>query len=578
MFSRYFQQELSNLRDLAAEFAKEYPALAPMLGTPTTDPDVERLLEGVAFLTGLVREKIDDELPEIIQGLMELIFPHYLRPIPSTTIVAFTPKPSLKETYTVPAGASLASKPVDGAQCFFRTCYDVEAHPLKLNAAYFEQPPGQAPSIVLAFEMVGLELADWGAEKLRLHLAGDYPAAANIYYLLNNHLESVKLSGEGAGSAVRVLGPESVTPVGFGDDEGMIPYPSQSFTGYRILQEFFILPQKFLFVDVGGFDKWTRRGAGSRFKMVFELKGLPFPPPRITADNFVLFAAPAVNVFPHEADPIVLDHRRNEYRVRAGGGAKAPYQVYSVDRVVGYQQGSVRPRNYQKFEMFQMESSNQPVYHVSFKRSPVGNAIDAMLSFTYPPGSDEPVPETLSIQLSCTNGDMAERLQIGDVSRSTSTSPELLEFRNIRPPTASVLPPLDKTLLWRLLSLYSLNYLPIAEANNLKSLLRLYIFAESRDQSTTYANNRRVEGVSGLEVKAEDRLVAGYMMRGQSLTLRIKSDHFASDGDLYLFGTVLHNFFSSYASLNSFTRFRVEEVLKGDVYSWPEKIGDRPLI
>lgn len=574
MFNRYFQQELTNLRELAAEFSKAHPALAPMLKGPTTDPDVERLLEGVAFLVGLLREKIDDEIPEIIQGLMQLVFPHYLRPLPSSTIIAFTPKPNLKQTYKVPSGITIASKSREGSQSIFKTCYDLEIHPLKITNASFDQPAGRPPAITLSMELFGLDLSNWELESLGFYLAQDYPSASNIYLLLMKHLQDITVIPAEGGNPV-ILDTDSLSPVGFAEDEAMIPYPPQSFPGYRILQEFFILPQKYLFFKLKGWEKWTNRGSGSRFDIVFELKDLPFPPPKIKTEDFVLFATPAINVFAHDADPILLDHKRNEYRVRAG---VTDYQVYSVDQVVGYQQGTVKSRDYEPFDLFHMQSSENPIYHVSFKKSPIGNTIDALLSFTYPQQSAAPVPETLSIKLTCSNGDMAENLQIGDISQSTSDSPELLEFKNIRPTTANVLPPLGKTLLWRFLSLYSLNYFSIAHEDNIKTLLKLYIFSESRDQATVYANERRVEGISGLEVNNVDRLVEGYLMRGQEIKIKIKSDHFASDGDLYLFGSVLDNFFSSYASLNSFTSFMVDEVLKGDIYKWPAKIGDRPLI
>ena len=161
MINKYYQQELSHLRDLAVEFSKAHPALAPMLSGASQDPDVERLLEGTAFLTGMLRQKLDDEFPEVVHGLMSLIFPHYLRPIPATTIMAFTPKPSLMETLTIPAGTALNSIPVDGTKCTFRTCYDVQVSPMQITRARVEDQPGRAPSLSPGFraerpESVGL--------------------------------------------------------------------------------------------------------------------------------------------------------------------------------------------------------------------------------------------------------------------------------------------------------------------------------------------------------------------------------------------------------------------------------------
>ena len=106
-FNKYYQRELQNLRDLAREFSKVHPAIAPLLSGPTSDPDVERLLEGVAFLTGLLNQKLEDDFPQIIHGLMDVLFPNYLKPVPSSSLVIFTPKPSLMESITVPAGTPL---------------------------------------------------------------------------------------------------------------------------------------------------------------------------------------------------------------------------------------------------------------------------------------------------------------------------------------------------------------------------------------------------------------------------------------------------------------------------------------
>ena len=121
MLNRYYEQELGHLRELAAEFSKAYPALAPMLAGPSSDPDVERLLEGVAFLTGLVRSRVDDDFPEFMQALGNLIFPHHLRS-PSLPMIVFEPKVLNEPAWLKPASVPV---PVDG------TLQDlpVEVHP-----------------------------------------------------------------------------------------------------------------------------------------------------------------------------------------------------------------------------------------------------------------------------------------------------------------------------------------------------------------------------------------------------------------------------------------------------------------
>jgi type VI secretion system protein ImpG len=292
----------------------------------------------------------------------------------------------------------------------------------------------------------------------------------------------------------------------------------------------------------------------------------------------MLFVSPAVNLFPHEADPIVVDHRQPEYRVRPTDRVGGHYEVHSLERVVGLVQGSVEQREYVPFEFFGHHDREKPIYAVARRKSPVTQTLDLYLSLTYPPSSDFNSQETLSISLLCSNGTLPERLQLGDISQPTSTSPELAEFRNILPPTAQIQPPVGSDTLWHFLSHLSLNYLSVASVDNLKELLGLYVFPEGRDRAKTAANTKRVEGIQDLQVKSVDRLISGHMMRGREIRMKLRQDHFASPGDLFLFGTVMDHFLAVYSSINAFTRLFVEESITGETYTWPPRLGERFLV
>ena len=577
MFNRYFQDELANLRDLGAEFSESHPAIAPMLSGATTDPDVERLLEGVAFLTALMRQKLDDDFPEIIHELIRLIWPHYLRPIPSSTVVGFRPKPTLKQSASVPAGTHLNSVPVEGTSCTFRTCCDVELHPIELMEAGLVEAAGKPPAIRLVFELRGLKLEDWSPTTLRFFLAGDYREAADLYLLLRRYLRQVIITPLDGGHPIR-LSPENIQPVGFSGDEGLIPYPTRSFPGYRILQEYFVFPERFLFLDLLGWNRWVGRGGGNRFEVLFELDELPFNRPRIRKQHFVLSATPAVNIFPQDAEPIRIDHKSTEYPVRSTGGSPEHYQVYSIQRVVGFVQGTAEQRTFVPFDVFSPRGEGRPRYHLSVRQSPTKNVSEVYLSVAYPPEMKLAASETLSLQLECTNGALAENLQAGDISVPTSDSPEFAEFLNIRAPSAAVLPPLGKNLLWRLLSHLSLNYQSLGKAESLRAILELYVFEETRDRARVLANQKRISGIEDVSVSPTSKIVSGVMMRGQDILIRLREDHFAGPGDLFLFGSVLDSFLGSYASMNTYTQLTVEEVSRGDRYQWPARIGEHPLI
>ncbi|MCP4745881.1 MAG: type VI secretion system baseplate subunit TssF [Desulfobacteraceae bacterium] len=579
MFNHYFQQELSNLRDLGSEFSKKHPAVAPMLSGMSADPDVERLLEGVAFLTAMLRSKLDDDFPEIIHELFQLIWPHYLRPLPATSLIAFDPGASLTHTVTVPKGTMVSTDPkkTEGTPCNFKTCYDVDVHPVTLEKVSLSSKPGQPLSIDLDFELKDAKMEEWQPDVLRFHLGGDVKQAAEIYLLLMQYLVRVVITQNESGIEF-TLPKDSVKPAGFSTGEDLVPYPSQVFPGYRIIQEYFILPEKFLFFDLKGLKKWQRNLEDKNFTIKFVLKSFPQHPPKPRLENFVLSATPIVNIFDHDADPIRLDHRQFEYIVRPAGSNDLNYQVYSVTNVTGFIQGTAKERTYFPFEVFLPATETGPTYHTNIRQSPVRQGFDFYLSVAYPPGDGALATETLSVQLQCTNGVLTDNLQIGDICVPGGSMPGLVEFKNIRPPTSAILPPIGKNLLWKLLSHLCLNYKSLNNIDNLKALLSLYNFEENPDRPAFLANQKRLTGLQNIKTAHVDSLVNRIIMRGQEIHLDIRSDHFAGLGDLYLFSSVLDHFLGSYASLNSFTRLYVKETLKGEVYQWPARLGDHPLI
>jgi type VI secretion system protein ImpG len=577
LFNAYYQQELQNLRGLAKEFSKAHPAVAPLLSGPSSDPDVERLLEGVAFLTGLLHNKLDDDFPEIIHGLTDIIFPHYLRAIPSTSIVVFTPKQSLNEKIFVKAGTSLASIPVEGTKCIFRTCFDMEVHPLQLISTDLIQLSNNNYNIRLLLELKGLKISQWKPDSLSFFLGENYSQASNLYMLLRKYLKRIIIKSTDGGNQVS-LSPQSLISTGLKTENSLLPYPTNSFIGYRLLQEYFIQPQKFLFLELTGWEKWQNRGNGSRFEIIFELESLPIAPPKIKNENFRLFATPVINLFSDDSVQILLDHRTEKIRVRPSNKSKEHYQVFSVDNVIGYEQGNVNPKRYVPLELFSDYEGKKQVYQVVRSKSAIDNSTETYLSFTYPSTQKELKPETLSLNLTFTNGVLPERLQLGDICEQTSDSSGLLDFRNIIPPTPTIEPLLGKNMLWRLLSHLSINLLSVGNVDALKELLKLYIFQHEGSRTNIAANLKRIEGITDLNVKALDRMVNGIIMRGQKIEMTIRQDYFDGVGDLYLFGTVMDLFFSVYSSMNTFIQLEIKDSISGETFLWPARLGDRYLI
>lgn len=575
MFNKYYEQELQNLRELAVEFSRVHPAAAPMLSGPSADPDVERLLEGVAFLAGLLNKKLEDDFPEFAQALMGVVFPHYIRPIPSASIVVFSPKTSLKETVHVPKGTSVAAKPVDGTSCIFKTCFNLEVNPLRLVAAQWIELNARSGQVRVTLELNGLDAAKWSPKKLGFFLGGSYSQSADLYLMFTRYLRQITLKAAEGSEAT--LMPDCVKSAGFDMDNDLLLYPPQSFSGFRLLHEYFIFPHKFLFLELTGWEQWKNRGKGRAFEIIFEFNMPPFPVPRVSADTFILNATPVINIFKHDAEPVLYDHRLEKFRVRPSGKNRDHYQVFSVDRVTAQVQGSTQRKEYDPLELFKSKPGGAS-FQLMRSLSPVTNAPEAILYLSYPPDGAEPAKETISMGLTCTNGDLPEKLKSGDICMPTSDSPELLNFFNIIPPTSPIDPPSGENITWRFLSHLILNLLSIANRDNLKDLLQLYVFPESRDRAKVAANLKRIESIQDLKIRPADRLTAGIMTRGQAIELTARGDHFAGPGDLYIFGSVLDLFLGVYSSLNVFTQFSLKESLSGETTRWPARIGRRPLL
>jgi len=575
LYNKYYQHELFKLRELAKEFARAHPAAAPMLSSESVDPDVERLLEGTAFLTGHLHHKIDDDFPEVIHGLMDIVYPHYLRPIPSISIVSFTPKPSLIETIKIPFGTFLSSKEKNGIKCTFQTCFDLDVHPLKIINAKTIVKEKQY-RIILSFKLAGISLPQWNVDTISFSLAGSYSKTSDIFACFTKFLSKISIKDH-TGSEYHVFSETDLKPIGLDKKNSLFSYPAQSFSGFSLLQEYFIFPQKFLFFELSGFQNWKVRPDNNQFDIVFDFHEPLFDMPEVNTDNFSLFSIPVINSFPFEAEPVVIDHTKEKIRIKPSSKTGSGYQIYSVDKVVGYSQGSVKPIEYKPMDYYSFDTRNKSFYKAIRQVSPVTNKYEVYLNLTYKQEKTEYKQETLTIDLTCTNGALPEQLMPGDICEHTSNSPQLLNFKNITAPTTNVEPPLEGDTLWRLLSHMSLNLLSLQGAQSFREMLQLYIFQESRDKGMVTANIKRIQGISDFSIEKEDRLIKGMVVRGEKITVSLSKEGFASIGDVVVFGSVIDEFFSRYSSINSYTRLIINETISGESFSWAPRIGNKLL-
>ena len=306
---KFYNKELQFLQRSAATFAEANPKVAARLklGTDTVeDPHVGRLIEAVAFMNARIRKKLDDDFPELTEGMLGVLYPHYLAPIPSMSIVQFRSLPDLAKPHTIPPGTTLETESLAGEPCQFRTAYPVELLPVRVEEAQIIQGLRAAPSVsrelgasavlrlVLKCESDDINFAALAPSRLRFYLKGQDSIVHPLYSLLFNNVLKIAVADSDRDANALFLEREALLPVGFERDEGLLPYPARSLLGYRLLTEYFAFPQKFLFVDLTGLTKvW--KGRGGRLELFFYLDASDAELERgVSADTFALGCSPIV--------------------------------------------------------------------------------------------------------------------------------------------------------------------------------------------------------------------------------------------------------------------------------------------
>ncbi|MDX7798928.1 type VI secretion system baseplate subunit TssF [Aeromonas caviae] len=583
----YFRDELAFLRLQGREFADAYPELTRFLSEQNTDPDVERLLEGFAFLTGNLRAKIEDEFPELTHGLLNMLWPNYLRPVPSMTIMQFSVIPgAIAQPALVRQGCQLDSLPLDEVTCHFQTCHDTWVYPADIRHIA-AQSGNDLSTISLDIALhAPLPLSELQLDKLRFFLGGDSYTAYELYFWLSNQLSHIELEIDGKRFRQEA---KALKSVGFERDDALLPYPNNVYSGYRILQEYFCFPESFLFFDLSGGD-WPKQPLPvNEFKVHFCFDR-PLPAElKIRPDSFMLNCVPAINLFQHDSEPVNLNGRQAEYPLKASYRHADSFEIFSVDQVEGWVEGNLgrsrgTPRIYQPFESFQhqIERAKQRLalyYRVRVKEAVSGDGFEHSLSFVR---GDETttveLDESISVTLTCTNRSRAARLKVGSVCVPTGSSPSFATFRNLIRPTRPLRPALDGSLHWTLISNLSLNYVSLLRRDALVQVLRTYDFPALHDKQAEQASRKRLAGIEEIETKPVDRLVRGMPVRGLKSVLSIRQSAFGSEGELYLFSTVLAHFFSLYASVNAFHLLEVVNLDNKERYQWPVQIGQHSLM
>lgn len=599
----FFEAELSTLRELGAEFAKAHPESAHMLSGSSTDPSIERLLQGVAFLTGRIRKRMDDDLSEIAYPVLKLLWPGWLRPIPSMAIQAFSQRTPDGSTLRIPKGARVRSLPVrlddttPPMPCEFVTAWETVVPPFRITEARVTGASRHGVLLLTLQAAPGRTFADLAKDPLdrvRVHVHdADLPFASTIVRNLahGGDADVGPVSLE-AGTVRRTL-PRPVA-VGFEPSHAVVGgWAEGSGEGSRLLQELFAFPQKLLFFDLLGLRELGALGAVDKVTL-----SIPFARPfadrhRIRAEHFVLGCVPVKNEFERAANPFARLPLRPEYRLLASGRPHEALEVLEVLDLGGQRQGERQRTAYAPLHtvLGRPDLDQLPWYEVRLRADSRRRTTSTWLILSPPARLDQ--EERLSATVVCGNGQLPAQLRPGEVSEATGIAGGVVT-RNLAPPTPSWAPPLGTDLVWRMLGHLAASENMLHDVEGLRAQLSLYNFrVSSGDARDTEVHRRRMAALRSVRGLPVDRLVpvrslmgegrtappaARVACRGTELQMVVDGGQLDGEGIAWLYGSVIDRFLADTTTLNTFSRLVVKEGGRAfEEIGWPARLGERTL-
>jgi type VI secretion system protein ImpG len=602
----YYQRELDSLRRLAGEFADAHPKIAGRLRLASDvvdDPHVGRLLEGVAFLSARVQARLDDEFPEITDALLSVLYPHYLAPVPSAAIVQFGARRELRVPVILPAGTALETEPVRDEPCRFRTSYETTLWPILLESVRFSGLPLAAPAcpslagarsvlrIVLRTADPEVTFDELGPDRLRCFLRHPLAQSLPLYELLCGHALGVALADGPNDARPTVLPATAISPVGFAPEEALYPWSARSFSGFRLLTEYFACAEKFLFIDFCGLEARSLLQAANRMELfIYFDRAAPELERRLAPDCLALGCTPVVNLFARQCEPVALTHRRTEYLISPDNRRPRAFEIWSVEQVRELRgDGSSRPWR----PFYRLPAEAGPIadgesagcYHLIRRDSPGAFPGTDVFLAPFDPTLDvgRSADAVLSVDALCTNRDLPAELPFGGgqpafhlVEGVSATS----GVTCLTAPTPALRPRLREGRSWRLISHLSLGHLSLvggeAAAESLREVLRLY---DLRDTSETRATISSLLGANARPGTARvPGTRRGSFCRGLDVALEFDPRLWDTAG-AFLLATVLERFLALHATVNSFVRTTV--MLRGQpgpVVAFPPRAGARVLL
>ena len=617
---RYYNEELRHLREMGGEFAQQFPKIAARLGMEgleVTDPYVERLLEGFAFLAGRIQLKLDAEFPRFTQRLLEIVYPQFLAPTPAMLIAQMHPDlgdPGLAGGLKLARGSTMHSNPgkAGATACEFRTAHEVTMWPLELTQVEYFSHAADLPMAAIPEwrkyrsglrlrlrTTAGVDFPQIKLQDMRLHCAGIDDVAYRLHELVCGHtLGVLVLPSKRPAAWHETLDGECAEPVGFEDSEALLPPTLQGLQGFRLLQEYFAFPQRFLFFDLMGMGDALRAHAGTEVDIVILFSRADNALLQaVDAASLALHCVPAINLLEKRCDRIHVNPDNAEFHVVPDRTKPMDYEVHSVLEVLGYGTGVNSEWRFLPFyNAFHTEDRGHKAYYavqreprlmsqVQHRDGPRTSYIGTEIYLSVVDANEAPFPaelRQLGVRALVTNRDLPVLMPLGGTKGDltlTQTAPVKL-INVIKGPSRPQSALREGSVAWKLINQLSLNHLSLTDTNAeqgaaaLRQILRLY--AQAGDAGA----QRQVDGVRAVQLKQVVRRLPmpGPITFGRGVEVKVEVDDLSFEGaSAFLLGCVLERFVARHVSMNGFTQMRLHSIGRGDILTGRPRCGTRPI-
>ncbi|WP_322867357.1 type VI secretion system baseplate subunit TssF [Aquicoccus sp. G2-2] len=625
VFLEYYEEELSHIRGLAREFSAIHPNVARNLSiesTPCPDPYVERLLEGVAFLAARTRLKLDGEASRYVRNLVDALYPDLAGPGPAMSLAQLEAGPQVERMlngHVLKRGTRVISGLREGLQtrCIYTTAQDVHLWPVEIAEAEYLQDQGTlnqagvpehlvrdaAAGLRLVIRRVGSgTLSELSLDSLDLFLNGDSRGAALFDAIF----------GFGAGVLARLNDRKQAhhatsrpRMVGISGDEALLPRVRASFEGYRLLREYFLMPERFYYSRLSGLSPALKdcTAENDTLEITLLLSEPSNELSSITASDFALHTVPLVNLFEHECDLVERRPGKASHIVHADRTRPRDFEIYRILHMEDAEEDGSQARIMPMFSVEHLGDSGvvytterrprrpgeDEIRRGQTRTSYIGDDLYVAVARPGTAGPGKALPRRLDIRALCTNRDLPIldespklTLETGDPVKSVSL---LAPFRRPRASLRSALPSgatnesrIDD-LTWRWISQLSLNHLSLAAEDKddepLLALLRLY---SDRGDPSLERHGRSILSVKSRAV-VERLGIPGPLCFGHGTELTLEIDEqLLSGGSELLLSALLTQLFARHAGINSFVQTKTRLTQSQKEVAWPMTHGTRALI